>query len=152
MFFLIPGCIGPSRMLGNREPIILCKLQKIRAILSALFLGRYIKEALEPEHSYLWAMIEGKPSCDIPVFFSLWSCPCCSREVTPHMLRRKQHGHGLCLPLTTIAWPWSEVHTELSKTIPPSPTTPLVTGLPGGASPESPTESMTWWDPPNSII
>lgn len=52
MFFLIPGYIGPSRMLGNREPIILCKLQKIRAILSALFLGRYIKGALEPEHSY----------------------------------------------------------------------------------------------------
>lgn len=52
MLFLSPGWIDPSRLLGGREPIILWKLQKIRAILSALFLGRHIKGALEPEHRY----------------------------------------------------------------------------------------------------
>lgn len=113
MLFLISGWIDPSRLLGNREPIIPWKLQKIRAILSALFLGRHIKGALEPQHRYhsgpcgrwiyLWYLC-----------FSLWSCPCCSSKVTLLLLWRKLL-HAFCLPLTAIAWSWSEIHTELSK-------------------------------------
>lgn len=148
MIFLIPGLRDPFRLLGGREPIISWKLQKIGAILSALFLGRRIKGALEPEqryHSGPWLKVNLTVVSLLSSVCGLvsaaqgkWLGPCCGES---------SMAMASALPSLT----WSEAHTELSK--PWDTSGDRSAHLPAGESPDSVAQSMSRsWAPPNSMI